>query len=168
MTDSLFQLVGFPVLVEHADGLAFLPGQRAGLEDVALGAEAETLLELLLDHEAGDALFGLDVDPHVADAVDFLDDDLVVASRRRGSPSAPARPAWEEVDALDDEHVVDAAGDAVEPQAGAAAFALLPGENAGEVAGAEADDGDGLAVERREDDLALLAVRHRLAGHRDR
>ena len=69
--------------------------------------------------------------------------------------------AREHVDAVDDEHVVGAGGDAVHDAHGASARALL-GVEAGEVARAVADHGRAAAGDGGEDEFAQLAVWQRL------
>ena len=55
--------------------LSLLPGQAADGIDVPLGAEAEGLLQGLLNDVARHP--GLDVDSDVSRTVDLIDDDLV-------------------------------------------------------------------------------------------
>ena len=69
--------------------------------------------------------------------------------------------AREDVHAADDEHVVAAAGDALHARKRTAACALA-GDDPRDVPRPVADDRDALLGERREHDLAVLAVGHGL------
>ncbi len=91
-----------------------------------------------------------------------LDDELVVRRELRDREERPLDLAREDVDAADDQHVVGPSDDARHPGERAAAGAGLARER-GEVAGAVAQQRQRLLRQRREDELADLAVRHRLA-----
>ena len=70
-----------------------------------------------------------------------------------------------DVDAADDEHVVGAAGEPCDATAGSPARAVT-GQEPGDIAGAVPDDRLCLFGERRDHQLALTALRNRLAGRR--
>ena len=86
--------------MKHPLCLSFLAGQASQREDVALGGEAQRLFERLFHHVAGHARLGLDIDPHVLDAVHLLHDDLVVVADARDSQERLLDLLGEEVDAL--------------------------------------------------------------------
>src|ERR1035438_3070689 len=156
--------------VDDAFGFAFGYRQGAGREQVQLGRDPcfgfEFLDELVLE---GGQVLDLSVEPssgqldlngHVVQALD--DDDVVAANLREGHQHA-LYLLREDVHAADDEHVVGAARDAVEPAMGAPALARL-GNDGGDVPGAIAEDGHGFALEGGQDQLAGLAFRQGFAG----
>ena len=144
-------------LVEQMPGGRAQPGQ-------GVGRESEVLLELLLDHEAGDAGFGLDVDVEALDAVAVLDDHAVVGQDAGDLEQRLLHLLREEVHAGDDEHVVEAPADLVEPRMGASAGAGGARDDSAAVAGLEAEHRQRLAGEGGDDDFAEFAVGQRPAG----
>ena len=92
-----------------------------------------------------------------------LDDELVVRLDAVEAEQHALDLAREDVDAADDEHVVGAAEDARHARERPPAHARLPRERR-EVAGAVAQQRERLLRERREHELADLAVGNRRAG----
>ena len=155
------ELINF--LADDALGLAFAAGQGANGEDVALGEETEAFAEVFGHRVAGHARLGLDVDRHVRHAVVFLEDNLELVLHARNLHERLFDLTRIEIDALDDQHVVRAPRDAVDPEPRAAARAPFAADDARDVVRAVADDRHRLAGERREHHFAVLAVGHVLA-----
>ncbi len=102
------------------------------------------------DLDGVEAVLPAEVDAVVRRDVVEVDDDLLDLARV-------------DVHAADDEQVVDPAGDVVHPLGRSAALAGLLVERR-DVAGPVADGGQALRGERREHELALLALGEDLAG----
>ncbi len=100
---------------------------------------------------------------HPVEAVRRLHDDAVVRRDALNAGEHVLHLAREHVRAADDEHIVAAGAHLLHARARAAAGARLA-YHAGQVVRAVAQHGDGLLVERREHELAHLALAHRLAG----
>ena len=87
-----------------------------------------------------------------------VDDDRVLAAERGIVEHDGLDLAREDVDAADDQHVVDAAAEARDPPMRAPARAR-PVDEARDVAGPVAQDGKRLLRQRRQDELAALSGR---------
>ena len=130
---------------------------------ISLGGESKALLEVLRHRESRHARLRLDIDSDVVDAVAALDDDLVFWEDSGDFQQRLFDLLREEVDSLDDEHVVQPSVDSVDAEACSSAGALFPGEDSGDVPGAEPEDGQRLACEGCDDDVSVLSVREDLS-----
>jgi len=163
--------------VDHAPQFAALGALDAlGLDEADAGAEAEGFLEprgqapaqafhlgRLVEVREGPGDLGLDLDR--VDAFLAVDDDPIVGLYALHLEEDVLDLGGEDVDAVDDDHVVDPPGDAAHPRqlpaAGTIAF-----HDSRDVARPVADEGEALLRDRREDELALLAGGQGLRGLR--
>ena len=161
-------------LVDEADGFAFAARDALRRDEVDSRVYAEEALERVDEFFFARSDFAevvaehvgvhLDVDVERVGVVDAVDDELVV--RRVAVLDEDGFDLRrEDVDALDDEHVVAAAHRLGHADVGAAAGAFLMREDA-DVARAVAHHREGLFVERGEYELALLSVGKDFAGVR--
>ncbi len=107
----------------------------------------------------------LDLHRHRIHAVHGLDDDMVMGRNLLDAGEHVFDLAREDVGSADDEHVVAARADLLHARVRASACAFL-GEDAREVVRSVAKHGDGLLIERSEDELAHLSVCNRSPGLR--
>lgn len=159
--------------VDHALGLAFRAGQGIVLHQLDLGGDEDFVLEGAGDgflkaaqdaHVFHEALFA-DFHLHlhgVLEAVAFENDEVVLPHFGVGHEHALHLHGID-VDALDDDHVVRAAEDAVDAAVLAPAGAVA-GDDAGEIARAVAQDGHPVAAEGGQHQFAHFAVRDEPAG----
>src|SRR5450830_1638343 len=103
----------------------------------------------------------LDLDLHRVHRTALVEHDLIVGRDPRDAYQYLLDLARVDVDAPDDEHVVGPAGDPLHATERPPARALAR-DDAADVARPVSDDRDALLGERREHDLALLPIRHRL------
>src|SRR5574344_306991 len=157
----------FLPFVDHALDLALAARQGAGGDELDLRREADDLLDRvgdaaadLLDagHDVGESLaLEFDLELEEVHRVRRGEADQVVGRHLRNLHETAFDLAREDVDAVDDQHVVRTGTDAVHDAHGPSACARA-GLQAREVAGAVADHRRARAVERGEDELAFLAV----------
>ncbi len=157
-------------VVDDPLGLALGLGQAFGLDQFNLGRDQD-----LVAKPRGDALLQGGQGSHVLDEVLVLElhldldlvhiphpvefDQIVLADLGHGHEDGLHLHGID-VDALDDDHVVAASGDAVDAPVHPAA-GTGTGQKAGQVPGAVADDGHALAAERGHDQFPEFAVRDR-------
>ena len=131
--------------------------------------------EALERHHVGhdvreDVLVDLEADLEVVEVLLAVDDDEVVRAHALDLEEHVLDLAGEHVDAADDEHVVGALAHLAHARQRAPALAARRVERR-QVVGAVAQEREGLLGERRDDELALLAVRRaapRSPGRRPR
>ena len=158
--------------VFYSYGLALGHGECAFLYELDLWCEQDFVLKCSL-YVAGHFLqlwIGVGVESvelyfhgHDVAVVDCVEGDEVVGAEAWVLDEDFLYLHWEDVDALDDEHVVGAALDAVDAAVCAPAGALA-GQYACEVAGAVAQDWHHGAVEGGDHHLSHLSVGHWLEG----
>src|SRR5574343_1586704 len=161
-------------LVEHTLGLADL-GARDGIEfhHGDLGRHADDgfdpMLQFLADlldigRRQGAGQLALEFATHfqVVEVTIAGHDDLVIAGQALVAQDLLLDLGREDVDAADDQHVVGTAGDLADATEGARSRR----QQAGQVAGAVADDREGLLGQRSENQFALFAVGQHFAGFR--
>src|SRR5207249_1770487 len=153
--------------IHDPDRLALRALELAELRKADLRGERQEVGELATDPRADGGIaagLGFDVDRQALAPALPVEHDLVLVAHAGLAQQDGLDLARVEVDTLEDHHVVGPAAQPVEPERRPPAVALGAREHAREVAGAVADEGQPDARERRDDQLALGAVRDDGAG----